>query len=114
MTDPDDNVTAYRLSGGRAWFPSADGTEMVEIGTVDSNGESAPAESFYGAEVLRRLTDDSPRRTFKQFTCARCGRMNPDYLSFGVGCPTRRTYCLNHIPLWTRLRMRMREWRRRD
>jgi hypothetical protein len=26
----------------------------------------------------------------KTFRCARCGMVNPDWLSFGVGDPTRR------------------------
>lgn len=46
-------------------------------------------------------------RTFKHFTCQRCGARNPDYLTFGVG--RDRHYCLNHIPLLVRLRMRLRE-----
>lgn len=47
-------------------------------------------------------------RTFKYFDCDRCGTTNPDYLSFGVG--QDRSYCLHHIPLLVRLRMRLREW----
>lgn len=48
-------------------------------------------------------------RQFRYFACDRCGVDNPDFLSFGVGHPTRRTYCLHHIPWWVRLRMRVRE-----
>lgn len=45
----------------------------------------------------------------KWFRCAHCGRNNPDYLSFGVDHPGRKTYCLDHIPWWVRLRLRIRE-----
>lgn len=45
----------------------------------------------------------------KRLRCAHCGKANPPHLSFGVGHPTRRTYCLDHIPWWVRLRMRIRE-----
>jgi hypothetical protein len=45
----------------------------------------------------------------KTFRCARCGLVNPDWLSFGVGFPTRRAYCLGHIPWWIRLKMWWRE-----
>lgn len=41
------------------------------------------------------------------FVCARCGRTNPDYLTFGVG--TDRHYCLGHIPRAVRIRMWLRE-----
>lgn len=45
------------------------------------------------------------RRTFKRFTCWRCGKVNPDYLAFRVGLDNPRYYCLNHIPRRVRLRM---------
>ncbi len=48
-------------------------------------------------------------RETKAFRCARCGTVNPDWLSFAVGHPTRRTYCLNHIPWWIRLKLWWRE-----
>lgn len=44
--------------------------------------------------------------------CARCGEIKPTWDSFGVGCPTRKVYCLNHIPLRYRLKVRWQEWRR--
>lgn len=44
----------------------------------------------------------------KTFGCARCGKVNPDWLSFGVGHPTRRAYCLGHIPRWVRFKMWLR------
>lgn len=47
-------------------------------------------------------------RPVKTFACARCGRVNHDWESFGVGFPTRKTYCLNHIPWWIRLKMWLR------
>lgn len=47
-------------------------------------------------------------RQFRYFECHKCGRMNADYLTFGVG---EKNYCLNHIPLWTRIRMKLGEWR---
>lgn len=50
-------------------------------------------------------------REVKTFRCARCGVVNPDWLSFGVGDPIRRTYCLHHIPRWIKLRMWLRDWR---
>lgn len=49
------------------------------------------------------------RRT-QHFTCARCGTVNPDFLTFGVGLGTNaRHYCLGHIPWPTRIRMWIRE-----
>lgn len=48
-------------------------------------------------------------RQFKYFDCDRCGARIPDYLAFGVGFPTRKTFCLNHIPRWVRLKMWLRE-----
>lgn len=46
-------------------------------------------------------------RTVKYFDCARCGRTNPDFLTFGVGAD--RYYCLGHIPRTVRVRMWIRE-----
>jgi hypothetical protein len=51
------------------------------------------------------------RRT-QHFTCARCGKVNPDFLTFGVGNGAKaRNYCLNHIPWLTQVRMWIRERR---
>lgn len=43
--------------------------------------------------------------------CKRCGIVTKDWWSFGVGCPTRKVYCLDHVPLYYRLKVRWREWR---
>ncbi|HEU4540314.1 MAG TPA: hypothetical protein VFR23_04230 [Jiangellaceae bacterium] len=43
------------------------------------------------------------RRAVKHFTCRKCGKVNPDYLTFGVG--RDKYYCLNHIPRWVQFRM---------
>jgi hypothetical protein len=48
-------------------------------------------------------------RRHRRFVCSRCGKVNPDYLSFGVGHPTRADYCLNHIPRWVRFKMWIRD-----
>jgi hypothetical protein len=62
------------------------------------------------AEWMLRVADQVRRdHTFKTFRCDRCGAINPDYLSFGVGFPTRRTYCLHHIPWHIRLKMWLKE-----
>lgn len=45
-------------------------------------------------------------RRVQYFTCTRCGKTNPDYLTFGA---RKRHYCLNHIPRTTRIRMWLRE-----
>lgn len=50
-------------------------------------------------------------RYHRYFPCTRCGRVNPDYLTFGVGFPTKATYCLDHIPRWVRFKMWLRELR---
>jgi hypothetical protein len=42
-------------------------------------------------------------RNVKYFICWKCGKSNPDYLTFGVG--ERRNYCLNHKPIWARIEM---------
>lgn len=47
-----------------------------------------------------------------EWACAKCGEVQPDWWQFGVGCPTRKVYCLHHIPLRYRLRVRWQEWRR--
>jgi hypothetical protein len=54
-------------------------------------------------------TDTPKARQYKYFACDRCGKVNTDYETFGVGDPTRATYCLNHIPRWVRLRMWLRD-----
>lgn len=49
-------------------------------------------------------------RNIKYFTCAKCGTVNPDFLTFGVGLgASTRSYCLGHIPWTVRLRMWLRE-----
>lgn len=51
-------------------------------------------------------------RRLKTFTCHRCRASIPDYLAFGVGGnggPSKRHYCLHHIPRWVRIRMWLRE-----
>jgi hypothetical protein len=50
-------------------------------------------------------------RDVKYFTCAKCGTVNPDWLTFGVGFldETPRYYCLGHIPRAVRIRMWLRE-----
>jgi hypothetical protein len=50
-------------------------------------------------------------RQTKYFTCSRCGELNPDWLTFGVGFLTDkpRYYCLGHIPRAVRIRMWIRE-----
>jgi hypothetical protein len=46
--------------------------------------------------------------------CAKrgCCRVLTDYQSFGVGCPTRLVYCLEHIPLRYRVKVWWQERRR--
>jgi hypothetical protein len=46
-------------------------------------------------------------QTFSYFDCTRCGRTNPDYLTFGVGEDCH--YCFGHIPRIVRFRMWIRE-----
>lgn len=49
-------------------------------------------------------------RRWQYFTCANCGKTNPDFLAFGVGFGVAaRHYCLNHIPRLVRVRMWLRE-----
>lgn len=45
-------------------------------------------------------------RKFKYFRCAKCGTVNPDYLTFAAGRFDRpKYYCLGHVPLWSRIRL---------
>lgn len=49
------------------------------------------------------------KRNVRYFTCATCGAVNPDFLTFGVGWGVRgRYYCLGHIPWTVRVRMWLR------
>lgn len=43
----------------------------------------------------------------KYFTCYKCNRLNPDWIAFGLS--KNRSCCLYHIPLWTRITMRLKE-----
>lgn len=57
--------------------------------------------------------DDAPAATAgagaKTYPCARCGRENPDYLTFETGWPDRpRYWCLGHVPRWVRIKMLLR------
>lgn len=45
---------------------------------------------------------------FKWFPCAKCGKLNADYDSFGA---RDRAYCLHHIPRLVRLSMWLRRVR---
>jgi hypothetical protein len=60
-----------------------------------------------------KYTHTANGRTWNLYGCAKrgCDRINPDYLSFG----TREGlgYCLNHIPLRSRLRLWWQERSRR-
>jgi hypothetical protein len=52
-------------------------------------------------------------RKYKYFLCEKrdCLKVNNDYESFGVKTwrGEQKTYCLNHIPLMVRIKMRVRE-----
>lgn len=49
-------------------------------------------------------------RAVRYFPCAKCGGINPDFLTFGVGRGRlARHYCLRHIPWWVRVRVWLRE-----
>ena len=51
-------------------------------------------------------------RRIQHFTCDKCGTVNPDFLTFGVGHGRgARHYCLTHIPRMVRIRMWLREFR---
>ena len=47
------------------------------------------------------------KRVVRYFDCYRCGKTNPDYLTFGIG--RDKHCCLDHIPRWIRYKMRLRE-----
>lgn len=44
----------------------------------------------------------------RRYQCERCRTFRSAWEIFGVGFPTERTYCLNHIPRWVRLKMWIR------
>jgi hypothetical protein len=56
-------------------------------------------------------TSPSGKRVWKLFGCAKrgCDSVNPDYLSFGS--VNGKGYCLDHIPLRSRIRLYFQERR---
>jgi hypothetical protein len=46
----------------------------------------------------------------RYYLCRRCGALRGDWETFAAGSLDRpRYYCLDHIPRWSRLKLRIRE-----
>jgi hypothetical protein len=87
LRDRDGNVTRALYLAGSQWIDMS----------------SLPGDGGMPGPVADR---QAPPKTYQ---CARCGRLNPDYLAFETGWPKRiRYWCLGHIPRWTRIKMRLR------
>lgn len=95
-----------RLSWRLYWWSCPRG-EMTDSESIHPLTEAATriARGQTCSEFVRDSSVDSG------MLCRRCGVANPPYLSFGVGMPTRKVYCLHHIPPRYRIKVWWQERR---